>query len=150
MADSTDVLIGDANAQHVLIRPLGRRHPGLFDSSDGNWIDCDLQITVGGFRAGFRVDLRSEEFLTFLEDVRGLMQALEGTASFATMEGQLALYLTGDGKGHMRVSGEATDDAGSSNRLQFAFDIDQTYLEPVARSLEYLLAAYPVLDGADA
>jgi hypothetical protein len=150
MAASTEILIGDANGQHILIRPLRRRHPDLFDAPDGNRIECELQLAVGAFRAGFTADLRSEEMLTFLDDVRGLMRTPDGTASLATMEGHLALYLTDDGNGQIRVSGEARDDAGSSNRLQFAFDVDRASLEPVVRSLESLLAAYPVLDGADA
>jgi hypothetical protein len=150
MAASTEVLIGDSNGQHILIRPLRRRHPDLFDAPAANRIECELQLTVGAFRASFPADLRSEEFLTFLDDVRGLMRTPDGTASLTTMEGRLAVYLTDAGDGRVRVSGEARDDAGSSNRLQFAFDIEQACLEPVSRSLESLLAAYPVLDRADA
>jgi hypothetical protein len=150
VAPSTEVLIGDSGAQHVLIRPLSRSHPDLFDQRDGNWIDCELQIVVGGFRGDVRANLRSEEFQTFLEEVRGLIQTLEGTASFTTMEGQIVLYLSGDGQGHVQVSGEAIDAAATGNRLQFAFDVDQTNLEAVCQSLENLLTAFPVLDGSNA
>jgi hypothetical protein len=149
LVPSTEILIGDPGGQHVLIRPLSRNHPGLFDGGDANWIDCELQIVAGGFRGAFRSNLRSEEFRTFLEEAEGLSRTLQGTASFATMEGQLALSLSGDGKGHLRVSGEAIDEAGSGNRLQFGFDIDQTYLPAICRSLEYLLAAFPVISTPD-
>jgi hypothetical protein len=147
---STEILIGDGDAQHVLIRPLFRSHPGLFDYWDGNWIDCELQIVAGGFRGRFRADLRSEEFHTFLEEVEGLSRTVQGTASFSTMEGQIAFSLTDDGQGHVRVTGEAIDVAGIGNRLQFAFDIDQTHLPPICQSLEHLLAAFPVTGAADA
>lgn len=150
MTASTEVLIGDSGAQHVLIRALSRSQPDLFDQRDGNWIDCELRIVVGSFKGDVRANLRSEEFQNFLEEVRGLIQTLEGTASFTTLEGQIALYLTGDGKGQVHVSGEAIDVAGTGNRLQFAFDVDQTYLEAVCQSLENLLTAFPVLDGSDA
>ncbi|MCA1559767.1 MAG: hypothetical protein LC804_05700 [Acidobacteria bacterium] len=133
----------------MLIRPLSRCHPGLFDYWDGNWIDCELEIVAGGFRGGFRADLRSEEFYTFLQEVEGLTRAVQGTASFATMEGRIALSLTGDGNGHIRVAGDAIDVAGTGNRLQFGFDTDQTYLPPICRSLEHLLAAFPVTGTAD-
>jgi hypothetical protein len=56
---STEVLIGDSAAQHVLIRPLFRSQPDLFDFKDGNWIDCEIQIAAGGFRGSVRADLRS-------------------------------------------------------------------------------------------
>jgi hypothetical protein len=147
---STEILIGDSSAQHVLIRPLFRSQPGLFDDRDGNWIDCELEIVAGCFRGGFRADLRSEEFQTFLDEVEGVSRTLDGTASFTTMEGQIALSLTGDGKGHVRVTGDAIDAAGIGNRLQFVFDIDQTYLPPVCESLGHLLAAFPVTGAPDA
>jgi hypothetical protein len=149
MADSSDVLIGDAGAQHVLIRPVLRSHPGLFDSADGNWIECEVEIAAGAFRATFPAHMRSEEFQSFLEEAQDLHRTLDGTASFSTVEGQIAFSLTGDGKGNLRVSGEAIDDAGSGNRLQFKFDIDQTYLPPICASLENLLAAFPVIGRSD-
>jgi hypothetical protein len=150
LADSTEILIGDSGGQHVLIRPLARSHPGLFDYWDGNWIVCDVEIAAGGFRGNFRADLRSEEFHAFLEEVAGLSRMLEGTATFSTLEGQIAFSLTGDGKGHVRVQGEAVDEPGTGNRLHFGFEIDQTYLPEISRALEYLLAAFPVTGTADA
>ena len=149
MASSSEILIGDSTAQHVLIRPLSRSQPDLFELRDGDWIDCEVALAVGGFSGSVRADLRSEEFRAFLEELQNLSQTLEGAASFTTMEGQIAISLTGDGKGHIRVSGEAIDDAGVGNRLQFAFDIDRTYLPKVCESLESLLAAFPVTGDAD-
>ncbi len=150
MAESTDILIGDPDGQHLLIRPLGRCHPGLFDSSDGNRIDCEVAVQVKGFRGNFRADLRSEEFQSFLEETQGLQRTFEGTAQFTTMEEQVALTLAGDGKGHVRVSGEARDEPGSGNRLQFEFALDQAVLPSICRSLEQLLAAFPVVTAPEA
>ena len=149
MADSSDVLIGDAAAHHVLIRPIMRSHPGLFDSSDGNWIDCEVEVAAGAFRATFPAHLRSEEFQSFLEEALDLHRTQDGSASLSTLEGQITLSIAGDGKGGFQVSGEAIDDAGSGNRLQFKFDIDQTLLPPICASLEHLLAAFPVIATRD-
>ena len=149
MAASTEILIGDLDAQHVLIRPLSRSHPDLFDERDANWINCELEIASGGFRGSFRADLRSEELTAFLDQTQELVQTLEGLASLTTMEGQIAVFLTGNGKGTIRVRGEAIDEAGGVNRLQFGFEIDQTYLGPICQSLEHLLAAFPVIERAD-
>jgi hypothetical protein len=66
------------------------------------------------------------------------------------MEGQVAFSLAGDGQGHVRVQGEAADTVGGDNRLQFSFDIDQTYLPGICTSLEVILAAFPVVGTADA
>jgi hypothetical protein len=148
LTSSTEILIGDMTAQHVLIRPLSRSHPGLFDHSDGNWIDCELEVVAGGFRGSFRADLRSEEFQAFLEQLEGLRRTFDSTASFRTIEGQLTLTLTGDSTGVVHVTGEAIDETGVGNRLQFGFDLDQTYLESARQSLESLLAAFPVVGSA--
>jgi len=150
MTASTEVLIGDADGQHVLIRILARNHPGLFDYWDGNWLACELHISAGGFRGAFRADLRSEEFQTFLDEAEALSRALDGVASFSTMEEQIAFTLTGDGRGHVRVEGKAFDAPGSDNHLHFIFDIDQTYLPEICRSLGVVLAAFPVVGTTDA
>ena len=150
MTPSTDILIGDTDRQYLLIRPLCRKHPGLFDYRDGNWIDCELEIAAGAFRGRYRADLRSDEFHAFLEDAEGLSRALDGTASFTSTEGGIAIVLTGDGSGRVRVSGEAVDTADTRNRLVFDFSIDQACLPDICQSLEYLLAAYPVTGTRDA
>lgn len=144
MAASTEVLIGDSGGQHVLIRALTRSHPGLFDYPDADWIVCEVEITAGGFRGEFRADLRSEEFHAFLEEVEGLSTMLEGTAAFSAMEGQIEFSLTGDANGRIGVEGEALDEAGTGNRLHFAFEIDQKDLPAISGALESLLAAFPV------
>ena len=145
MVASAEILIGDAGGQHVLIRPLGRSQPGLFDYWDANWIACEVQVAAGGFVGKFSADLRSEEFQSFLEEVEALSRSLEGTATFATMEGQITLSLTGDGQGHVRVQADALDVPGIGNRLHFGFEIDQTYLPQVCQELESLLVAFPVI-----
>lgn len=150
MAPSTEILVGESAAQHVLIRPLSRSNPGLFDHWDGNWIDCEVEIAAGAFRGRFRANLRSEEFHAFAGQVDELNRTIDRVASLTSMEGQLSLSLAGDGEGHVQVAGEAVDVAGTGNRLQFRFDIDQTYLSEISRSLGYLLAVFPVLGAPDA
>lgn len=145
MAATSEVLIGDAEGEHVLVRPLFRTHPGLFDFSDGNWIYCEIEIRAGGFRGSFRADLRSEEFLEFMQELSALGQTLQGAASFTTVEGQLALSLAADESGVVRMTGEARDAPGAGNRLQFTFDLDHTYLPDITSSVDHLLAAFPVV-----
>jgi hypothetical protein len=148
---STELVIGDENGSHVVIRALSRNHPDLFDYWVGNWVACEVEIAAGGFRGAYRADLQSHEFRAFLDEAEALSRTLEGSASFSTMEGQMALSLTGDGKGPVNVQGEAVDAAaGPGNRLQFSFDIDQTDLPQICRALEVILAAFPVVGTADA
>jgi hypothetical protein len=146
VASSPEILIGDTGGQYVLIRALSRSQPDLFEVRDGDWIDCEVVLTVGGFNGSVRADLRSEEFRSFLEEAQALAQAPDGGASFTTMEGQVAISLTGDDQGRLRVSGEAIDEG---NRLQFAFEIDRAYLSSIIEALENLLIAYPVAGTAE-
>ena len=149
MAASTEIVIGDLGGQHVVIRPVGRSSPGLFDDWDGNWIVCEVEISAGGFRGRFSADMRSGEFHAFMEQVSELARTIEGAATFTTMEGQLAISLTAAADGRVTVAGEALDLAGSENRLEYSFDVDQASLPDLARSLGYVLAAFPVVGTQD-
>jgi hypothetical protein len=150
VAASTEILVGDAAAERVLIRPLSRSNPGLFDNWDGNWIDCEVEIAAGAFGGGFRANLTSEELHTFAGQVDELSRTVDSVAGLTSVEGQLSLTLARDGKGRVHVAGEAVDVALTGNRLQFRFDIDQTCLSEISRSLDFLLAAFPVLGAPDA
>jgi hypothetical protein len=146
---STELLIGDAEGQHVLVRAHSRHHPHLFDYWDGNWISSDVDIVAGGMRAAFRAELRSEEFQSFLDEAEALNRSLDGVATFSTAEGQLTVTLTGDPAGRVRLAGEAADAPGSGNRLHFAFEIDQSYLPQICRQLQLLLEAFPVVGATE-
>ena len=150
MTASTELLIGDADGQHVLVRAEARHHPHLFDSSAGNWISSEVDIAAGGMRATFRAELKSEEFQAFLDEVDALTRTLAGVATFSTTEGQLTVSLTGDPSGQVRVAGEAVDAPGSGNRLYFGFEVDQRRLPQISQSLQLLLSAFPVVGVADA
>lgn len=145
MTPTTEILIGNAEGQRLLIRPLTRSHAGLFDYYDGNWIDCEIEVDAGGFHGRFRADLRSEEFHGFLEQAEGLARASNTSASFSTVEGQLAFTLTAGASDRLQISGEAIDVAGIGNRLQFSFDLDRHVVADICHALESLLVAFPVV-----
>src|SRR5712691_11549446 len=102
---AVEILIGSSGGPHIAIRPLWRCHPGQQDYWDGNWIESEIQVSAGAFRGRFRASLRSEEFESFRRELQVLMSSLRGEASFATIEGQLALELQGDDKGDVHGGG---------------------------------------------
>ena len=150
MAPSTEIVIGDVGAQHVLIRAIARSSPGLFDDWDANGVLCEVELAAGGFRARFSADLRSEEFHAFMDQTLELERTVDGAATFATIEGQVALSLSAEGNGRIRVAGEALDSPGDGNRLTFHFDIDRAELSEISLAIGHLLAAYPVVEAPDA
>ena len=148
---STDILIGDTDRTvraHSAVVPEASRACSTTGTGTGS--SANSRSRPVHFAAGSGRDLRSEEFHAFLEDTEGLSRALEGVASFNTVEGCIAFALTGDGNGDVRVSGEAVDTTDAGNRLLFDFGIDQTCLRDICQSLEYLLAAFPVTGTPDA
>lgn len=51
------------------------------------------------------------------------------------MEPGISVALTGDGRGHVTVDGEARSDFVKPTQLFFHFTIDQTYLAGIANAL---------------
>lgn len=149
-SESTTVVIGDAGADRVVFRAIRRTSPDADDFWDGNWIDSEVELAVGGFRGGYAAYLRSNEFDSFRKGLVEISETLRGEAEFTTMEGQIELRLTTDRVGHIKVTGRAEDQAGIGNRLTFEFEIDQTCLASTIRSLDELLRVFPVFRDSDA
>ena len=144
MAASTDILIGDASAQFLLIRPLSRTTPGLFDDVNDSAIVCEIHVAVGGFRGQFAADLRTEEFQAMLDEIEASGPALESAANLDAATGQIDLSLIGDGAGNILVAGYAADAADDGNRLEFAFAMSDSLIPELVRSLQHVLAAFPI------
>jgi len=145
MSTRRSFLIGDESNQHVQVSLLRRNRPECNDFWDGNWISSTVDLQVGAYEAHFGVDFRAEEFESFHTSVCALYKSLRGSACFKTMEEQLLLELIGDGHGHIRVEGTSIDRLCSGNRLDFKFELDQTYLARLISGLEKCLSTYPVV-----
>ena len=149
MTVNPDILIGSADAQHVLIRPIARLQPGLFDDRDANWIACEVQVAAGPFHGALPVDLPLDQLTIFLDDIGALDAMAAAVATFTNGGGQLSISLARADAGPIEASGDIIDPDGST-RLQFAFSIDADDLRESRRGLEQLLAAYPVVRAAGA
>jgi hypothetical protein len=69
-------------------------------------------------------------------ELRRLRESLKGEARFEPLERQLILVFEGDGKGRIRVHGEAVNVHSSGTDLNFGLELDQSYLEPIIKALE--------------
>ena len=136
--------LGGERKDFVEVHVLRREHPEATDYDDGNWLVARIGLDVGSFQGGYEASIRSVELEGFLHHVRRLHQDLRGEAKFTTMEEQLRLHLTADGRGHVSVSGTAQDAAGTGNRLEFHLEVDQTHLTPLVTQLERVLEEFPV------
>jgi hypothetical protein len=117
--------------------PVGEYH-------DDNWLASQVSVCVGGFRGKVDLAIVTDEVAAFLTQLRPLYESLSGMAEFTTLEAQLHLRLTGDGKGHIELVGEVADQPGIGNRLHFTLRLDPSQLGTSIHELEKVTAKFPV------
>jgi hypothetical protein len=135
---------GQSQHEHIEVEVLRYERQPVGEYHDDNWVAVQVRVCVGGFRGTVDGAFVTEEFVAFLTQLRPLYQSLSGTAEFATLEGQLHLRLTGDGKGHIELVGEVADQPGIGNRLHFTLHFDQSQLGASIHELERVTSEFPV------
>lgn len=137
--DEVSLLIGGPDADHVRLD----LRPAIEEPGEPDWSynPAEISVRCGRFGGRFRTTILTREMARFVGELRTLHDRLSGVSSLELLEGTLRLSLTGDGRGGIAISGEATDDPGSERRLRFGFRIDQTYLPPVIAAAQALARA---------
>ena len=142
--------IGSGATEHVTVTPLYRPHDQCADFWDGNWVESQVEIRVGGFTGRFRASLRANEFSQFKEELARLYSELKGTAIFSSMEHWLTITVRSDGLGHFEAECRAMDQAGIGNRLEFLLSFDQTEIPQILKGLDRVQEVFPVRGRPDA
>ena len=93
-------------------------------------------MTAGA--AKFGASFVQGELSRFAQQVQNLHKHLHGKATLEPMEPNLRLSLSGDGKGHVEVTGMARNQFHTGTKLTFRMDLDQTYLPAIAKALANL------------
>jgi len=118
--------------------------PPSGDYHDDNWLTAAIDVSAGGFRGKAEASILTEELVSFLGQLQALFKTLEGSAELITLEQQIYLRLTGNGKGHIEMKGELGEMPETGNRLRFELDFDQTDLAASIRELEKITTQFPV------
>lgn len=140
-----EVSIRGEGADHLTITLFDRSDPVANDYWDGNWISATVNLVAGGLCGTISCFLRTEELAAFHEQLAQLQLLLHGTASFTTMEQQLYIQLTGNGRGHMTVRCVIQDQPGVGNRLDCTLNTDQSFTRETLRQLAVAVRVYPVI-----
>jgi hypothetical protein len=127
MNANTEIVIGSKGAEHVSLEISNRSYE--------DWHSASIGIRCDGWQGNVRGHFRKGELSRFAQEVRQLHRDLSGTARLNPLEPNVTLTLTGDGKGHITVTGVARDNFARKVFLDFQFSIDQTYLPAIADSL---------------
>jgi len=117
------------------------------DYYDDNWLNVQILVSAGGFKGSFRASFQTAELLGFRDLLSSLHNTLKGEANFETMETQLAVVLKGDGRGGISLKGEAWDQPGIGNRLEFNLALDQTHIGKALNELNDIVREFPVRAG---
>lgn len=105
-----------------------------------DWIGGDAEIMVRGFSASISADFEPIDFRIFETELRILYENLSGQAELRPREEQLTVTLKGNGRGGIEVNGIAWFTACYGSKLDFEFEIDQTFLPAVLEQLSSLNA----------
>lgn len=103
--------------------------------------EVDVEILAHGFQGKLSPWVETFDFEKFTSQLRPLYESLNGTAEFRPREGQFVLMLTAVSCGHIKVSGEAWSHVTYGSKLEFEFELDQSYLEEPLSELERFQAA---------
>jgi len=119
-----------------------RKRHGIDD-----WIGGDAEIKVRGFHASISADFEPIDFQIFETELRTLYENLSGKAELRPTEEQLTLTLQGNGRGGIEVAGTAWFVACYGSKLDFEFEIDQTFLPAVLEQLSSINTKLQVVKG---
>jgi len=125
--------VGDNLTVEILGRP---------DERD-DWLDANISIRVGAFCGTFRMILLTCDVPPFRSHLESLYNTLNGVANFNTIEDQLKISCTGNGRGGIEVKGICRDGVDDGNELRFMINIDQTFLPSVINSLKQIERQFP-------
>ncbi len=135
---------GQSEQERIEVDVVRYERPPIGEYHDDNWLTSQIRIRAGGFRGQVDVSILTDELATFLTQLHPLHDTLRGSAEFSTLEAQVHLRLTGDGKGHIELVGEVADQPGIGNRLRFTLQFDQSQLGVSIRELERVTSQFPV------
>lgn len=134
----------EGHGGRVVVVVLGYENPSAPNTSDANWLSCEVSVKLGGWEGAVRASLTTEDFAALAKDLRAVFDGAATVATFDTMEEALALRFEMARTGSCRVTGTVRDRSNPEVKLSFVLQSDQTYLRPALASIEQVVASFPV------
>jgi len=121
------IFIGQREADHVAIEPLGRVVSG--------WRTANIAVRCGVWTGHYAGQFMVGELARFGKEIEYLCEGLKANVEFRAVKHYLHMGLAKDGPGHVHVEGEARERLGAKTALEFEFAVDGATLVEVARAL---------------
>jgi hypothetical protein len=131
---------GQSEKERLAVDVVGYERAPVGEYFDDNWLIIEIRVQAGNFQCKTKAAILTDELIKFSSELRVLFETLKGSAAFTTLEEQLSLQLTGDGKGHIELCGEV--EAG--HRLIFTLQFDQSQLGRSIHEIEKVLSQFPI------
>jgi hypothetical protein len=128
----SEIIIGDRSEGVIVSVPQAQGSRSLAEG----WADAEVAVQLGAWAGRYAAQFHVDDLSHFGSGVAALSATLTGEALLSSMDGFLDVHLTGDGKGHVAVKGEAWDRPRWGTHLGFEFEIDQTFLPAILASVE--------------
>ena len=110
--------------------------------------DINIQIHVDGIKADFRCLITVGNLYAFYSDLHDKYEHLNGEAVLKDHSGELTRIVFGfDKTGKCTICGHVYNGAYSGNKVGFRLTCDQTYINPIIRSLKLLFDEFAELQG---
>ncbi len=122
----------------------GRQFPESDDYWDSNWLDVIARCTVNFsvVQAAGSI-LHLSELHALMVECKQIYDALSGEARLKCMEPNIGLKIKMENTGYCELTVSITPDHLYQEH-SFIFDLDQSYLPPLLKSLERILDSYPI------
>jgi hypothetical protein len=99
----------------------------------------EVEIAVPGFRAQIAPWLEMDDIERLSRELAFMYKSLQGTAALEPVEQQFTLRLETSLTGLVNISGVAWSEATCGSRLDFKFELDQSFLPSVIEQLAEVL-----------
>lgn len=146
---SNQVILGSEDGDHLSMMVMGRAYPGRNDYWDGNWLFTRIEISAQPFEGVIDGLIRSDEFDSFRKELADLNARRMRTATLISMENWVRIELKGEERGRIEARCQASDKR-SGRTFSWTFELDQSYLPLILRSLTRIVEAFPVVGAAGA
>lgn len=139
------LVIGGRKRERIAIDVLRRLYPKAEDYSDGNWVDAQIDVSVGVWRGTYHASLHVDEFIDFRKQLETMHATLQGVARFDPMEPWLELTVTAESSGLLSVTGTACHNFSSGTRLEFELEsMDQSHIPAMLSQLRDIEREIPL------
>ena len=124
----------------------GRQFENATDFWDANWLVVTAQCASAHSEVVARGPIiHLSELENWKSALQKLHETIQGEAGLNCMEPELDVSIKLDGMGAGSVAVSITPD-NLTERHDFIFSIDQSYLPPLIRALQAILRTYPIKD----